>query len=126
MSIDFNNTPARNNDDTPLVTTPAKRIDEVTEPKTVESFAEVALRLGGASADEAKRTGVVDTADDQVEDLFAEQYKTTSSPIHRAVWDCQCSDGLVLFRFGDADEDAAELLQRSLEIVRSHRDAATR
>ena len=41
-----------------------------------ESFAEVALRFGGASADEARRTGVVDTADDQVEDLFAPQYKT--------------------------------------------------
>ena len=37
------------------------------------SFAEVALRLGGASAEEARRTGAVDTADDQVEDLFAPQ-----------------------------------------------------
>ena len=30
------------------------------------SFAETALRLGGKSADEARRTGLVDAADDQV------------------------------------------------------------
>jgi len=31
--------------------------------------------------------GAVDKADEQVETLFAPQYQTTSSPIHRAVWD---------------------------------------
>ena len=51
------------------------------------SFAETALRLGGKSADEAQRTGVIDTADDQVESLFSPQYQTIASPIHRAIWD---------------------------------------
>ncbi len=51
-----------------------------------ESFAETALRLGGKSADEASRTGKIDTADDQVEEMFAAQYQTSASPIHRAVW----------------------------------------
>ncbi|RMF42524.1 MAG: acyl-CoA dehydrogenase, partial [Planctomycetota bacterium] len=51
-----------------------------------ESFAETALRLGGKSAEEARRTGKIDTADDQVEALFAPQYQTTASPVHRAVW----------------------------------------
>ena len=51
------------------------------------SFAEEALRLGGKSAEEVRRMGAVDKADEQVETLFAPQYQTTSSPIHRAVWD---------------------------------------
>src|SRR5271163_3515802 len=51
------------------------------------SFAETALKLGGKSDDEARRTGAIDTADDQVETLFAPQYQTVHSPIHRAVWD---------------------------------------
>ncbi|MEZ6134663.1 MAG: acyl-CoA dehydrogenase family protein [Pirellulaceae bacterium] len=58
---------------------------QVTAPQA--SFAETALRLGGKSADEAQRTGVIDTADDQVEGLFAVEYQTAASPIHRAIWD---------------------------------------
>ncbi len=52
-----------------------------------KSFAETALELGGKSDDEARRTGAIDTADDQVEALFAPQYQTVNSPAHRAVWD---------------------------------------
>ena len=51
------------------------------------SFAETALRLGGKSDDEARRTGAIDQADDDVESLFAKRYQTTASPAHRAVWD---------------------------------------
>src|SRR5262249_7700251 len=51
------------------------------------SFAETALKLGGKSDDEARRTGAIDKADDQVESLFAPQYQTVNSPVHRAVWD---------------------------------------
>ena len=49
------------------------------------SFAETALKLGGKSEEEARRTGAIDKADDQVEALFAPQYQTTASPAHRAV-----------------------------------------
>ena len=51
------------------------------------SFAETALRLGGKSDEEASRTGAMDRADDQVESMFAPQYKTINSPIHKAVWE---------------------------------------
>ena len=51
------------------------------------SFAETALKLGGKSDEEVRRTGAMDKADDQVESLFARQHQTASSPIHRAVWD---------------------------------------
>ena len=55
------------------------------KPET--SFAETALKLGGKSDDEARRTGAIDRADDQVEQLFRPEYQTTHSPAHRAVWD---------------------------------------
>ncbi|MEM8733066.1 MAG: acyl-CoA dehydrogenase family protein [Planctomycetota bacterium] len=64
------------------VAAPAMRLDN-----DGNSFAETALRLGGKSADEAKRTGKIDAADDQVEEMFAEEYQTSASPIHRAIWD---------------------------------------
>jgi alkylation response protein AidB-like acyl-CoA dehydrogenase len=52
-----------------------------------QSFAETALRLSGKTEEEARRTGAMDRADEQVEALFAEAYKTVNSPVHRAVWD---------------------------------------
>ena len=47
------------------------------------SFAETAMQLAGKTEEEAKRTGAVDRVDDQVEALFAPQYKTSNSPVHR-------------------------------------------
>src|SRR4051812_39841621 len=55
--------------------------------KPESSFAETALKLGGKSDDEARRTGAIDRADDQVEQLFRPEYQTIHSPAHRAVWD---------------------------------------
>src|SRR5215472_4582519 len=54
-----------------------------------QSFAEAALRLSGKTDEEARRTGAVDKADEQVEALFAPQYQTVNSPVHKAVWDGQ-------------------------------------
>ena len=52
-----------------------------------KSFAEEALRLSGKSEEETRRTGAVDKADEQVESMFAPQYQTANSPVHRAVWE---------------------------------------
>ena len=52
-----------------------------------KSFAEVAMELSGKSAEESQSIGKVDTADDQVEDMFQEKYQTKNSPVYRAVWD---------------------------------------
>ncbi|EMI18207.1 acyl-CoA dehydrogenase domain-containing protein, partial [Rhodopirellula maiorica SM1] len=90
-----------------------------------ESFAEVALRLGGASVDESKRTGLIDTADDQVEDLFAAQYKTTNSPVHRAVWDKLVPTELFEVEAMSQNESVSRVVEQSLEIVRKHRDGGT-
>ena len=90
-----------------------------------ESFAEVALRLGGASADEAKRTGALDTADDQVESLFAPQYQTINSPIHRAVWDRHIDTDLFAADASSTNHAVESVTQRSLAIVSHHRRAGT-
>ncbi len=90
-----------------------------------ESFAEVALRLGGASAEEARRTGVLDTADDQVEDLFAPQYQTVSSPAHRAVWDADVPTELFQSAIDTPSPAVAQVTARSLDLVRLHRDRGT-
>ena len=90
-----------------------------------QSFAETALRLGGKSEEEARRMGAMDKADEQVEKLFAERLRTTSSPVHRAVW-----DGTVpidLFSPPQLPENAAcdAAMERSLEVVRKHHHAGT-
>jgi hypothetical protein len=45
-----------------------------------QSFVEGALRLSGKTEEEARRTGAVDKADEQVESLFAPQYQTINAP----------------------------------------------
>ncbi len=90
-----------------------------------QSFAEAALRLSGKTEDEARRTGAIDCADDQVEAMFAPEYQTASSPVHRAVWEKRIP--IELFSppplAESADCDFA--MERSLEIVRRHRHNGT-
>jgi alkylation response protein AidB-like acyl-CoA dehydrogenase len=104
------------------------------------SFAETALRLGGKSDEEARRTGAIDKADEHVEALFAARFQTTSSPVHRAVWDrgvpielfVSQSPSHVDESLRDSDvasrRDAATwdvVMKSSLEVVRRHREAGT-
>src|SRR6476646_7216447 len=58
-----------------------------TPDREKQSFAEAALRLSGKTEEEARRTGALDKADEQVESLFAPQYQTVNSPVHKAVWE---------------------------------------
>ncbi|MCS6853086.1 MAG: acyl-CoA dehydrogenase family protein [Gemmataceae bacterium] len=87
------------------------------------SFAEAALRLGGKTEEEVRRTGAVDRADEQVEALFQRRYQTAQSPVHRAVWDRQVP--LELFQPPPLPAEAAcdAAMSRSLEVVRRRRDA---
>lgn len=92
------------------------------------TFAAEALKMGGKSADEVRRMGAVDAADDQVEDLFAERYQTVNSPIHRAVWERQTPIDLFLHpnaTGGMPNAAAARVMRGSLEVVRRHRLAGT-
>lgn len=89
------------------------------------SFAETALRLGGKSADEARRTGAIDRADDQVEALFQPQYQTVNSPVHRAVWDRVLPVELFEATLESTPPDVQAVMSHSLEVVRRHRAAGT-
>ncbi len=93
------------------------------ESNESKSFAETALTLGGKSADEARRMGAVDKADDQVEALFAPQYQTTASPAHRAVWD-DSGVPVELFAFDTAPVPSAvsKVMNDSLAVVRRARE----
>ena len=97
-----------------------------TDKPETQSFAETALKLGGKSDDEARRTGAIDKADDQVEALFAPQYQTAAGPAHRALWDDACVP-LELFSFepSSAPADVVKVMDASLEVVRRRRDART-
>jgi alkylation response protein AidB-like acyl-CoA dehydrogenase len=90
-----------------------------------QSFAETALRLGGKSEDEARRMGAVDKADEQVEALFAPQYQTVNSPVHKAVWDGRTP--LDLFNPPNLTEPAPcdAAMQRSLDVVRRRKEEGT-
>lgn len=94
-------------------------------PEQEASFAETALKLGGKSEDEARRTGAIDKADDQVEALFAPQYQTVSSPAHRAVWDRGVP--VELFQSEPAAQlpEIEKVMDASVDVVKQHRQAGT-
>jgi len=89
------------------------------------SFAETAFRLAGKSDDEARRTGALDKADDQVEALFKPQYQTVNSPAHRAVWDKEFPTDLFTSKPATVSPALQKVMDDSLEVVRRHRDAGT-
>lgn len=78
------------------------------------------MRLGGKSEEEAKRTGAVDRADDQIEALFAPQYKTSNSPVHRAVWDRNLPINLYLTPQFDRSSIDLPQVNGSIEVIRNH------
>ena len=94
-------------------------------PKAEASFAETAMRLGGKSEEEARRTGALDKADDQVEQLFATKYQTASSPVHRAVW--EKSVPVELFQAAPlaTPRDVQKVMDDSVAVVARHRRGRT-
>ncbi len=98
-----------------------------TQPDTdrQQSFAETAMRLSGKSEEEAQRLGAVDKADEQVEHMFAPQYQTANSPVHKAVWDKRVPLELFAVPPLPAAHPCDAAMQRSLDVVRRHREAGT-
>jgi alkylation response protein AidB-like acyl-CoA dehydrogenase len=94
-------------------------------PRAEASFAETALALGGKSADEARRTGAIDTADDQVEALFAPEYQTANSPAHRAIWDRGVPVGLFQSKPPNTPADVQRVMDDSVAVVERHKQAGT-
>ena len=103
-----------------------------TDPNTSEtssdnerSFAETALRLSGKTEEESVRTGAVDKADDQVEKLFASQYKTTNSPIHKAIWSKTIPFDLLRIPKINHDSMLTQAMQNCLTVLQKHRQNHT-
>jgi alkylation response protein AidB-like acyl-CoA dehydrogenase len=88
---------------------------------SAKSFAEEALRLSGKSEEEARRTGAVDKADEQVESMFAPQYQTANSPVHRAVWERHLPLELFAPPPLPAEAPCDLAMRKCLEIVRRRR-----
>ena len=97
---------------------------DLKEPEA-KTFVEVALTLGGKSVEEAKKTGTLDRADEQVEALFSPQYQTSNSPAHRAVWDHALPIELFTFETPEVPASARKAMDDSLAIVRRHKSART-
>ncbi len=90
-----------------------------------QTFVETALKLGGKSEEEARKTGTLDRADDQVEALFAARYQTANSPVHRAVWDHHFPGELFAPEPPSVSSECERTMAESLEVARRHRDAGT-
>ncbi len=97
---------------------------EVHEPET-QTFVEAALKLGGKSEEEARTTGTVDRADDQVDALFAARYQTSNSPVHRVVWDRDVPLTLFSPEPPTPSPVTERIMERSLEAVKRHRAQGT-
>ena len=89
---------------------------QLKEPES-QSFVETALKMGGKSEEEARTTGTIDRADDQVDALFAARYQTANSPVHRAVWDRKLPAELFLPQPSVTPPKCERTMQQSLETV---------
>lgn len=97
----------------------------VAEEPEATSFAETALKLGGKSEEEARRTGAIDRADDQVEQLFKPQYQTVNSPAHRAVWERGVPAELFEAGAESTPADVQKVMDDSVAVVDRHRRAGS-
>jgi alkylation response protein AidB-like acyl-CoA dehydrogenase len=103
-----------------------KRMSTTTDTeRDRQSFAETALRMSGKTDEEARRTGAVDKADDQVETLFAPKYQTVNSPVHKAVWDGKVPMELFAPPPLPASAPCDQAMEKSLEIVRRRHENGT-
>ena len=94
---------------------------------TVESdeptFVETALKLGGKSDEEARTTGAVDRAEDQVEAMYLAAQRTSGGPVHRAVWDDTFPSELFATKRIAAGDEVRQVMDRSLEVVRRRKQS---
>jgi alkylation response protein AidB-like acyl-CoA dehydrogenase len=97
---------------------------DLKEPET-RTFVEVALALGGKSEEESRKTGKLDRADEQVEEMFATRYQTAHSPIHRAIWEHQLPVDLFQSSAPEVPEDCRRAMDESIAVVRRHIAAGT-
>lgn len=93
--------------------------------KDETTFVEVALKLSGKSEEEARTTGAIDRADDQLETMFDPKYQTIGSPIHRIVWDEEVDVELFKPHPVEADAHTLRVMDQSIDVVKCHKAAGT-
>jgi len=106
-------------------TPPSSSGPEPTTDEQSATFVETALLLSGKSQEEATKTGTIDRADDEVELLFAPEYQTTKSPVHRAVWDQEFPVELFQSEGIEADPELERRFEACLNVVREHQKNGT-
>lgn len=89
------------------------------------TFVETALTLGGKTVEEAKATGTIDRADDQVEAMFAGRHQTANSPVHLAVWGKSAPMDLFRPFTSEVPEPCREVMRQSLDVVRRRKAAGS-
>ncbi len=89
------------------------------------SFVETALTLGGKSREEARSTGAIDRADEQVESLFDRKYQTVGSPVHQAVWERSFPVELFESRNVADDAEVERVMADSLAVIADRRRTDT-
>ncbi len=100
------------------------KVTEVTESTEV-SFVETALTLGGKSDLEARTTGAIDRADEQVESLFDPKYQTVGSPIHQATWERSYPVDLFAPHDVPHDDDTERVMAASLATIVDRKRSGT-
>lgn len=98
-------------------------MSSVKDPKDDVSFAETAMQLAGKTEEESKRTGAVDKTDDEVDSFFAEQYKTSNSPVHKAIWNAKVPVELFSTPKLDTSLDLPAM-KKSLAVLAEHKKTA--
>ena len=101
--------------------TPCNSDSEAPESETPQSgnFVETALKLSGKSEEEARKTGAIDRADEQVEELFAAKYRTEGSPCHQAVWGDNFPLELFAPNESPTPSSCDEVMEKSIDLTRT-------
>ncbi len=89
------------------------------------TFVETALKLGGKSDEEARTTGAVDRAEDQVEAMYQAAQRTSGGPVHRAVWADKFPTELFSTQRISAGGEVRKVMDASIDVVRRRKKAGT-
>ena len=90
-----------------------------------DNFVETALKLSGKSEEEARKTGAIDRADEQVEALFAEKYRTEGSPCHKAIWGDAFPTELFVPNESPTPPGCDQVMEKSIDVLKTHTQNGT-
>lgn len=107
-----------------MSTDTTKTPDDAPAPEG-DNFVETALKLSGKSEEEARKTGALDRADEQVEALFAEKYRTEGSPCHKAIWGDAFPTELFVPNETPTPPACDQVMEKSIDVLKTHTQAGT-